>query len=988
VETFYHSALEDGREMQKSITDANNWLMEEKKHALDHIQSLFNHVKLGTDGKFDNPIRSLKFGYDIISFMQQVSAFQRNIIQLISALTKNIGILQSMEANILAMIQENLNAIASLLHDICNWGIPDLPAIPNLFSDNIWNWNGFNFFPLASFIPHPNFDFNFAFKQCNIHLPNVNVLQNYPSTVNSYNGLTYGAPPIVPPLGGIIPNTGVNLSSGPFFQKMQTTTDVPYYTVDPSYTYPVTSGSPPVTEQVSGTFNPFTSMQGSLPDPNTIISDYQMPPQTYAANILSTIPGLLPDVTTQVPATLRKDLARYVTLGQVVSSNFEPNLTAAWLYYVSGARNNPSGTGRQGQWLPSFDDAYQTFVQPSVDYLSTTPVPWNRVLPGDTLTAGPTGLPFIITLSPPSSPPVPTEEQGNALWKLSYVEAAMLGYIRNTTWDGYADNNYVGTFTGTDLDYAMLNIVKTETTTIVLGEGLATYPVSCTFPSALTNNLQQVITTAAARILLDTTYQSPQPQYRYTYDQFAIATVVDRFSQFWREFNGNLQALLVQDPYLVGIVSAYPLSLDSAIDPLGDLTIFSAIQVDTASRNRTWVPGFPLLPFSTVPVVVYTSNTTTTPAASGWTGTSFDPVAFLSRPDIQVLPIPVQAAMLQCNMSAASLMVYSTVIQGEFDNAISLAQQQAQSASNFGFQVESVNDITDVLPNTVSPPGGGAVVSFDKIDFDQTNYVTTTSTFTIQATGAYAVSGQINFSGPGSPPIGGGEAGVRTVTVYLTPISGSPPSPVAIITASTPLQAGPVNLPFGDTVNLNEGDILTVIATHNLSDDQFVIAGSMFSSVLYQSSPDVTPPVPPSPTSGGTLTLTAKVSMPALTAVFVDQYGEVEPIDPTTVNFNPSSLSPPFPYDVYPFVDGVTLSSVTAGQPVTIATGYGSVFSVPAAGWTPGGLLYVGVGGVITQNFEGSVLQDCQWVVVVGKALDSDTFAYEPHIPNRVMLSF
>ena len=75
IETYYHNALEDGRELQKSITDANNWLMEEKKHALQHIQQLFNHVKLGTDGKLDNPWRAIKYGYDIINFMQQVSKF-------------------------------------------------------------------------------------------------------------------------------------------------------------------------------------------------------------------------------------------------------------------------------------------------------------------------------------------------------------------------------------------------------------------------------------------------------------------------------------------------------------------------------------------------------------------------------------------------------------------------------------------------------------------------------------------------------------------------------------------------------------------------------------------------------------------------------------------------------------------------------------------------------------------------------------------------
>ena len=153
---------------------------------------------------------------------------------------------------------------------------------------------------------------------------------------------------------------------------MKGTTSTPYYTNDPTYTYPIPGGT------ASGTFNPLTSMQGSLPDPNTVISNYQMPPATYAANVMSTVPSLLPDVANQVPATLRKDLTQYITLGAVVASNYDPNLTAAWLYYISGARGTSGG--RAGNWLPNFQAAFQQYVQPSIDYLASTPVPWNRVL--------------------------------------------------------------------------------------------------------------------------------------------------------------------------------------------------------------------------------------------------------------------------------------------------------------------------------------------------------------------------------------------------------------------------------------------------------------------------------------------------------------------------------------------------------------------------------------------------------------------------------
>ena len=959
IEHFYHTSLEDGRQLEKSITDANNWLIERRNGIQRHIQQLFDHVKIATDGKLDNPWRAIKFGYDIISFMREVSKFEQDITQLIGAVVQNIGILQSMEANIVAMVQTNLGAIASLLHEICNWGLPDLPAIPNMFSDGIWNWNGFNFFPLSSFVPHPSFDASFAFGQCNVHLPDVNVLRNFPSSVSTYSGLSYGTPLFVPPLGGLIPDTGTNLSSEDFIAKMQGEKSTPWYTGDPSYAH---------------TFDPQASMKGSLPDPNTVISAYGLPPQTYQDNIVSLVPGLAGDVvepsdpdyaSPDLPvrqATLRKDLAHYVTLGQVVASSYDPYLTSAWLFYLGSARG-----GRAGTWIANFQAAYQQYVQPSLDYLAASPVPWNRVLPGGTLNAGPPAIPLIVLLSALPA----TGAQGNVLWKLSYLEAALLGYPRNTQWNGYADGTYVGGFTGTDLDYSSVAVDPSSTTTVILGQDEAAHPVPCTFPSAIGKSLTMVISMADNRIRLDAAFQSSRPQYRYTYDQFAVATQVDRFSQFWREFNGNLQALLVQDPYLVGFVCAYPESLDSAVDPLGDPSTYDAVKADASSRNRAWSPGFPLLKVPVAPVVVYSNGSTPDPFHNGWPGGVLDPNAFLARPDIQGQPIPVQIAMLRCNQAAAGLMKYKSDMSAEIGNAITKARQQAQTSSNFGFQVESASDVATV------PPGlGSTLISFDQVDFDLTGYVTTQSSFTIRATGAYAVTGQLNW-GPGA-------AGARTVTV----MDGANP----IATQSTdPSQAGPVSLPFGATVNLTEGDVITVLASHSLPADQQVVAGSILTVVMYSPEPDVTPVVPPSPTSGGTQTFIAASDFPALTAVSVGAYGEVSPVDPTAVTVNPSSISPPFSYDEYPFVDGVSLTAARAGGTVVVAIGYGSAFQVPGAGFVPGGLLYAGPGslsppvpaGAVTQDFEGLVLQECRWIIVIGRAMDSETFVYEPHIPTR-----
>ena len=136
----------------------------------------------------------------------------------------------------------------------------------------------------------------------------------------------------------------------------------------------------------------------------------------------------------------------------------------------------------------------------------------------------------------------------------------------------------------------------TSTTTVVLGEGEAAFPVQCSFPSAIGKILQQVISMADSRIQLDTTFQSVYPQWRYTYNQFAIAAPVDRFTQFWREFNGNLQSLLLLDPYVIQFVCAYEASLDSAIDPLGDPSVYGTVRTDANSRSRSWVPGSPCSP--------------------------------------------------------------------------------------------------------------------------------------------------------------------------------------------------------------------------------------------------------------------------------------------------------------------------------------------------------------------------------------------------------
>jgi len=710
------------------------------------------------------------------------------------------------------------------------------------------------------------------------------------------------------------------------------------------YLSPVASAPvPPAT--FPNPFNVNSSMLGSVPDPTTIISNYQMPPTTYQDNIVCVVPQTR---SVSTPNDLQKALAEYINLGTIVKSNFDPNMTAEWLFYL-----NLNRVGRAGTWLSSFQSAYTTFVIPSLNYLANNPVPWNCVLPSTAVNDTPTAIPLLANLTTN-----PTFVQGNILWMLSYIEASLLGYTRNTTWDAYASGDFVSGFTGTDLDYRSTAINTATTTTVILGETTATYPVPCTFPSAMGAVLQEVIAIAAINIQNTPSYTTNRPQFKYVYNQFAVAAEVDRFSQFWRTFNANLQALLLQDSYLIQFVATYSASLDSAIDPLGDPTIYNQLQTDAATRNRSWTPGDELLTLPVVPNVSYT--TTNNPTNTGWTGVSFDPVTYLSRPDIQQLPIPVQVAMLRTNLSYAATLEMASAVSTAIQNSIQQSQAIVQSFQNVGFSVE-VDAASDVVPVGSS----GLQVSFDHINYDMSGNVTSPDTFTIQTTGNYAVNVTLNW--------GSGVAGVRTGTVFLNGAT------VLAASSTEGTQAGPTSLQISLTSYFNQGDVMTVVATHNLVTSQTIVAGSAVTATLTDTTvPSTSTGVPSNTGTSSTRTFIADATLVPLTALAVGSDGKVTAIDPTTVQTNGGD-------PIYPIVTGVSLSSATTGESVTVATYYGGVYEYDSASFTVGGLLYAGVGGVLTQDY-ATIISTCQWVVVVGRAIASNQFIYEPHIPNLTNL--
>jgi len=935
VEQFYHKALEDGRKLEKSISDAQHVLQQKILVFQSRVQTWLKMHLLATDGEFPTAIRKPKYIADAITIIQQVQKFQKEGTLLIATVLKNITILTTMEQNLIQMVQANLNAVANLLNSVCNWGLPRIPSLPQLL-DGFFHWNGFNFSPLSSFLKIlttvPKFKLNFSFSQCTIvnsvlsDLIALGVLgTNIPAQVVQYSG-----------------NTFVTLSQEPL------------------------PGA-----DLSDNFNPNSSMLGSLPDPSTIINNYALPPQMYQDNVVSIVPATRGNVIepsdpdygnpnlTARQAALRASLIANCNLGQIVASNYDPNLTAEWLLYLNSTR-----TGRGGVWIPNFQVVYTSFIVPSVAYLQQTPVPWNAAT--GTVVDAPPSIPLIATLTQ-MAPSV----LANLLWRLSYIEAALLGYTRNTTWDSSADPSYLSGFTGFDLDYRPTTLVLAPINTVILGEGTAQFPTPCSFPSSIAGNMAIVVAEAMANIANDPTFQSSSPQFRFTFNSFAMATAVDRYTQFWREFNDNLIVLLAQDPYLLDFVVTYPDALDSAIDPLGDPTDYAIIKSDVASRNRLWTPGTPLLNIPVAPVLTVTGAAAPSVADSGWTnpGYALDPTAFLSRPDIQQQPMTVQMAMLRLNLSYAALNTSLQATLAEIATQIATSNNiiAAAQAAQVGFQVES-------SATTTSVPAGvtGTAVEFDQIVFDVTGNVDPSpfpyTTFTVQSAGAYAGFGELYWT-EGSNP------GVLTLIVTQ---NGNPIYDLTTNDDSVPLQ-------FSFAGNFNTGDIVQVFVNNGLSDSE-ILPQSYFGMI--QSSPTPGPSIPIVQTDVAK-TFTAGEVIPALTVVHIEYNvspAVIIPIDPTVVLQVDGNT-------VFPFADGVVLANVVSGENATVATYYGGGYQIttnPVLNWTVGGLLFVGPNGQMTQDYESLISGSTpvQWIICVGRAISSDTFIWEPHIPSRFNMTF
>jgi hypothetical protein len=985
ISQFYSNSMEQGRYLESSIADANTWLFQKKVLLNEYITSYTHMNQLAVDGQLNHHHRVPKYIADSISILQTAKRLTQEIVALNNAVNGNITKILAIEQSMTQMVQTASQSLANLLNNICNWGIPALPSIPNLFPDQIWNWNGFLFSPLALFATlksSTTFNFNFTFAQCGFGPTATSALfTTDPLSTESYSGLVYGSANYNAPLSGSIIPAAQDLNDPNFIAQMQGTTQTPFY---------------------SPSFNPNTNMLGADPDPHFIVSNYQMPAATYVADIVSIAPTLrqntvfLTDVDYNSPnlavrqPVLQKTLAHNINIAQIVASNYDPFIVSAWLIYLYLTRN-----GRGGVWIPNFQAVYDQYLQPSIQNVLTLSVPWNNVLPsnsnffwngqwnstqayvvGDVVvfngvnyvaTANNTGLePDTNASSWSSSIPAGTvytnapvialsttlqgmtpNDRNHLLWQLSYIEASLLGYTRNSNFDAYQDTTYLSSPTGNSLDYQPTALTS-STNSLILGQGTAEFPTPITFPTAMKNSLDAAIALATINIDNDVNYMSPRIANRFTYDQFAQATPVDRFSQFWRDFASNLTVFLAQDAYLVQFAITYPEILDGALDPLAsgaNKAAYASLLADVASRSRTWVPGTPLPNIPVQPVTGLSNNSVPNVNTNGWNPppTDLDPVAFLARPDIVVLPIPVQIAMLRTNLSYAGLQTWAAKMAASIQIQIDTANSILASTQQIGFLTQiacnaisqtsiTANVVTVVAPNsyqtgdtvlisgtTVTPALNGQILTVatasatqftaaftnpnvpltadtgtatrvtyapastnTPVNFDTIEF-DFTGNVTNENTFTIQTAGNYVMSGQitfeATAPPSGD--GVYSVTVTQ---NGTP-----IYTASSdPTQAAPQTLGISTIVAAAQGDVFRVLASHNFPGTQIVNdCGSFFG--MTQSSiavPQTESTADDSTDTTNTFTVSNPLPswfvgtvLPPLTAVSVQADGTVSPID-------------------------------------------------------------------------------------------------------------
>jgi hypothetical protein len=317
--------------------------------------------------------------------------------------------------------------------------------------------------------------------------------------------------------------------------------------------------------------------------------------------------------------------------------------------------------------------------------------------------------------------------------------------------------------------------------------------------------------------------------------------------------------------------------------------------------------------------------------------------------------LPTQLTMLRTNESYAAVMTTANNIQTAVATAITQGKAALASIQNNGF------DVTSSGPLTVGSNINPLPVAFDQTSYDNTNYVTSPTLFTIQVTGLYMLSGTVTWNK--------GPAGVRTLLVMQN-------STIVLDEQQTNvLSVGPITQNFSVIQQLNAGDTLQVLVTQTTGVSTNILMGAEFSVLLVPTSdanprPEFTDVASPKG-DNQVRQLVADTTMGSGVAVQIQPNGGVLPVDPVGAVATP-------------FVDGIVTDAVQATELADVGTSYGSLYTITGAHFAVGGLLYAGPGGVLTQNYNTLITQ-VNWIIVVGRAIGPNMMLFEPQIPTKIV---
>jgi hypothetical protein len=685
IEATFHNSMEQGRFLERPLGDAMSQLKERQKDLQEKIDQYMNMNKLANDGQFPDSIRPAKYVKDAVDIVKEIQKYTQEVLNVVKAINETIGMYVSLKNNLQGYFQERINALATLLNEICNFNLPSLPSIPNFFGN--FTFDGFKF-PKGQFTFKLSFDKNFAFGQCRLRGGDIDIFRNYPKTMD-WNGIPCTIPVYRPPLSGYIYVNGTP-------QNVGTIKDTPYYTdFDPN------------TDFYSGS---------GFPDPTKIVSDYHMAVDLYIERLASLTEIIFP-------------------IQNVVDSNYDPNLMAGWLILISKNRSL-----RQGQWLPRFQECYDQFVAPSIAYIETNGIVWNNKLNGPGPRAGDINIPLIPILKSGNATRV-----GQILWMLTFLETGLIGYNRNKNFDIYQlqtgtdldsmVKNYLDPITGESTDYVQYTSSISETLVIALDSGgKAQYPTSIAVPRPLYNTLVSVITKLSVKIDQVPTFISQRPKYRYVYSNFGEQIILDKYSQYWRELADNWNTLISSNDYNSKFLLSYEQAIEETIDPLGTRVLAATINLDCDTRSHTWTPATYKLPiFIQDPLELY-PPTNVVPNDAAWIGDELIEDKYLLRADIQGLDLNTKMTMMQLNRAYSVLRSNTQQMIQAIDATISGAS--TSSVSGFSYSLETqINDIPQI----------GSDLEFTVMDFDQSNYYTNGVSFKITNPGAYSLSTSVTF---------------------------------------------------------------------------------------------------------------------------------------------------------------------------------------------------------------------------------------------------